>query len=40
MVEAEARRLGFEVGQLQASLEVARRNVLGASMERFAKALR
>ncbi|MGH7393951.1 MAG: hypothetical protein ACREM3_31500, partial [Candidatus Rokuibacteriota bacterium] len=25
MVEAEARRLGFEVGQLQASLEVARR---------------
>jgi len=40
MVEAEARRLGFEVGQLQASLEVARRNVLGASMERFAQALR
>ena len=40
MVEAEARRLGFEVGQLQASLEVARRNVLGASMEQFAQALR
>src|SRR5438876_919793 len=40
MVGAEARRLGFEVGQLQASLEVARRNVLGASMERFAQALR
>src|SRR5437773_251783 len=40
MVEAEARRLGFEVGQFQASLEVARRNVLGASMERFAQALR
>src|SRR5881628_1016166 len=40
MVEAEARRLGFEVGQLQASIEVARRNVLGASMERFAQALR
>ena len=40
MVEAEAHRLGFEVGQLQASLEVARRLVLGASMERFAQALR
>ncbi len=40
MVEAEASRLGFEVGQLQASLEVARRLVLGASMERFAQAQR
>ncbi len=40
MVDVEARRLGFEVGQLQASLEVARRVVLGASMEQFAHALR
>jgi hypothetical protein len=40
LVEAEAHRLGFEVGQLQASLEVARRLVLGASMDQFAHALR
>src|SRR5258708_4390899 len=40
LAQADAQRLGFEVGQLQASLEVARRNVLGASMERFAQALR
>jgi hypothetical protein len=40
LVEAEAHRLGFEVGQLQASLEVARRVVLGASMDQFAQALR
>lgn len=40
LVEAEAHRFGFEVGQLQASLEVARRLVLGASMEQFAQALR
>jgi hypothetical protein len=35
LVEAEAHRFGFEVGQLQASLEVARRLVLGASMDQF-----
>jgi hypothetical protein len=39
MVGAEASRLGFEVSQLQASLEVARRLVLGAALERFARAL-
>jgi hypothetical protein len=40
LVEADAHRLGFEVGQLQASLEVARRFVVGASIEQFAQTLR
>jgi hypothetical protein len=39
LVEADVSRVGLEVSQLQASLEVARRLVLGAALDRFARAL-
>src|SRR3989475_11349195 len=40
VAQGGAPRLGLAVGQRPASLQVARRNVLGGSMERVAKALR